>query len=396
MVQNINHVLVAVSSWQEESVKYRRHRLAEYLSKDEQTEKVYWVHSVNALPLSVRNYREAFKELKNGFRDINDKIVQFGLPDLIPGFFQRMYRFLQGKGYRELREKINDIDGQKILWFTGPWYPFIADMTEWDKIVYDCSDLWSYPLDKSVSMSSRLSSFFKGKTEKRIIKSSNIIFTTSDYLASFVEKKTNCPVITIENGVDYSLFQEELNSAADMLHHVPRPRLGFVGSMKTKIDFLLLGELADRHSDYNIILIGPSPIEINRDFETIIGKENIYWCGGIRPEAVPAYMRCLDVGLLPYKEIEYNRAVFPLKLFEYLAAGLPVAGCGLPSTEKYCADGIYLHVKRGSFVKACEETLAWGRDEGVFNRRIKLARQASWDEKFIFMLDQVLSSTNCI
>jgi len=66
------------------------------------------------------------------------------------------------------------------------------------------------------------------------------------------------------------------------------------------------------------------------------------------------------------------------------------------STEKYSEEGIYLHVKAESFIAACEEALAWSRDDGMINRRIALARQASWDEKFKLMLDQVLLSINSI
>jgi teichuronic acid biosynthesis glycosyltransferase TuaH len=41
----------------------------------------------------------------------------------------------------------------------------------------------------------------------------------------------------------------------------------------------------------------------------------------------------MQVGLVPYTLSEFNRASFPLKTLEYLAAGLPVVSTNLPATR---------------------------------------------------------------
>jgi teichuronic acid biosynthesis glycosyltransferase TuaH len=48
---------------------------------------------------------------------------------------------------------------------------------------------------------------------------------------------------------------------------------------------------------------------------------------------VPAYRAAIDVGITPYTESDFNRASFPLKTLEYLAAGRPVVSTDLPGAR---------------------------------------------------------------
>ncbi len=73
--------------------------------------------------------------------------------------------------------------------------------------------------------------------------------------------------------------------------------------------------------------------------------------------------------------------VFPLKLYEYLACGLPVVGCGLPSTEGRIEEGLYVHTagRAEAVTRACEQALKW---EGYLKKRREAAKDEDWQEKF--------------
>jgi glycosyltransferase involved in cell wall biosynthesis len=59
---------------------------------------------------------------------------------------------------------------------------------------------------------------------------------------------------------------------------------------------------------------------------------------GWRPYArLPEYMAGLDVGLLPQLVNDYTRAMFPMKFFEYVAAGLPVVSTPLDAIREFSA-----------------------------------------------------------
>ncbi len=54
----------------------------------------------------------------------------------------------------------------------------------------------------------------------------------------------------------------------------------------------------------------------------------------MRPyEQLPQLLRGADVGLIPYVRSELTDSIFPMKVYEYLAAGLPVVATPLPALE---------------------------------------------------------------
>jgi glycosyltransferase involved in cell wall biosynthesis len=55
---------------------------------------------------------------------------------------------------------------------------------------------------------------------------------------------------------------------------------------------------------------------------------------------VPAWLAAVDIGTLPYPDAEhYPTAMSPLKLFEYMAAGLPIVATDLPALREVLEDG---------------------------------------------------------
>ena len=84
---------------------------------------------------------------------------------------------------------------------------------------------------------------------------------------------------------------------------------------------------------------------ITLKIKSLLTESNILWTGSVAPSIIPKYMNLIDIGIMPYKLSQYNQAVFPLKLFEFLAAGKSVVGMHLPSTKKYAAKSVYIHLE---------------------------------------------------
>lgn len=85
---------------------------------------------------------------------------------------------------------------------------------------------------------------------------------------------------------------------------------------------------------------------------------------------------------MPYKKSPYNQAVFPLKLFEFLAAGKPVVGSNLPSTSKMQKPYVYEYVEGDhpiDFIAACEKVLEQNGDETYKEMRRNIARTQDWN-----------------
>jgi len=87
------------------------------------------------------------------------------------------------------------------------------------------------------------------------------------------------------------------------------------------------------------------------------GIPNMHFLGR-RPYAdLPAYCKAFDVGLIPFKVNRLTEAVNPIKLREYLAAGLPVVSSPMPEVKLY-SHLIEVVDTPDEFVRAVDAALA--------------------------------------
>jgi teichuronic acid biosynthesis glycosyltransferase TuaH len=111
---------------------------------------------------------------------------------------------------------------------------------------------------------------------------------------------------------------------------LPGPIAGFVGHMSERIDLEMLEAVAA--AGVSLLLVGPrSPTFEIAKLDALLARPNVQWVGPKRFEALLSYLRVIDVGLTPYRQSAFNRASFPLKTLEYLAAGRPAVVSDLPA-----------------------------------------------------------------
>lgn len=85
------------------------------------------------------------------------------------------------------------------------------------------------------------------------------------------------------------------------------------------------------HADAELYLAGPfSPPQLRRELERSAGWRRVRYAGRISPERVPDLLGRARVGILPLQPIPNYRVAYPVKLFEYLAAGMPVVATDVP------------------------------------------------------------------
>lgn len=100
---------------------------------------------------------------------------------------------------------------------------------------------------------------------------------------------------------------------------------------------------------------------------------------GPRPFAeLPSYFRVIDVGLTPYVDSAFNRASFPLKTLEYLAAGRPVVSTDLPAVRWLDTDLVTVVTDPAAFGTAVREAALDARRPELIRRRQEFASGHSW------------------
>jgi len=159
--------------------------------------------------------------------------------------------------------------------------------------------------------------------------------------------------------------------------HLPSPVVGVVGHIGERIDTELLIAVADR--GHSLLLVGAR--NPNFDIERLgqlMARPNVTWVGPKEFEQLPGYLRMIDVGLVPYNDSAFNRASFPLKTLEYLAAGRAVVATDLPATRWLDTDLVDIATGPRDFADAVDRALALSRSAELMRRRQAFAAEHTW------------------
>jgi glycosyltransferase involved in cell wall biosynthesis len=114
------------------------------------------------------------------------------------------------------------------------------------------------------------------------------------------------------------------------------------------------GELKERaRPAWQFVLLGQQLTDVSM----VQGLPNVRLLGQKRHDELPAYCKGLDVGIIPYKIDERMRFVNPLKMREYLSAGLPVVSTAVPEVTRY-PDLVQVASTPDEWVAAIERALA--------------------------------------
>lgn len=177
------------------------------------------------------------------------------------------------------------------------------------------------------------------------------------------------PSAVVPNGVSPAEW-ESPRPAPDWFTALPAPRLLYVGSLESRVDVGAIGRAARALPDASIVLVGP--LLDPAHFESLRGEPNVH----IQPPATRAEVVSLvtaaDTCLIPHVRNALTEAMSPLKLYEYLAGGAPVAALDLPPIH-----GVSERVVIGDDLGAAiAGALALGRASEAERRRFAAAN--SW------------------
>jgi len=272
-----------------------------------------------------------------------------------------------------------------IIWVYHPGYgPECAELPH-RLLVYDCVDEYAaFPEYRDDA------SWLRDR-EAALCRSADLVFTTSQGL--YDDKRHLNPERThlVHNVGDFAHFSRA--SAVDTvvpadLAALPRPVIGFLGAVSGyKLDIPWLLELARRHREASIVLVGPVGVgDRETDIAALDAEPNVHLLGHRPYESLPGYVKGFDVAVIPYRQNEYTAGVFPIKFFELLASGKPVVVSELPALREYY-DRVHVARDVNEFVSACERALA-GPDAGR-DARLALASENTWEHRVARLMAHV-------
>ena len=135
------------------------------------------------------------------------------------------------------------------------------------------------------------------------------------------------PALVVPNGVEEDEWTVP-PSVVRWFDDLARPRLLYTGTLDERLDAHDLDEVAQRFSHGSLVLLGPAVSTGHLD--RVLRRPNVHLRPPVGRDELVAVVRAAEVGLLPHRRAPLTEAMSPLKLYEYLAGGRPVAATDLP------------------------------------------------------------------
>jgi len=378
-------VLLSTADWDNPFWTNKQHVAVEFARRGY---KVLYIDSLGlrAPSLNKKDFGRIVKKLLKVVRP--PKKVQENIwvwsPVTLPWNAYRPVRFFN-KFYLSLCVKV----WSKLLGFKKPWLWTYNPLTteflkpdDFSKTIYHCVDEIKAQPGMPIDILER--------EEKTLLKRADIIFVTAPQLKES-RLQWNDNIHYFSNVADYLHFNKALTEdypIPDDIKAIKAPILGFVGAVSAyKINMDLLCYLAKSRPEYNIVIIGevgegdPSTkVHLLREYP------NIHLLGPISYSLLPKYLKHFDVALLPNNLNEYTDNMFPMKFFEYLAAGKPIVSVDLSSIKEF-----HHIVKIGrsaeEFVQAVDEVLKG--DVASLSDRLHLAKEYTYEIRTTKMLKMI-------
>lgn len=195
------------------------------------------------------------------------------------------------------------------------WLPLVETIPG-NLLIYDCIDHHAGFATGTPEMA---------KEEKRLLKSADLVVTSSASLAEKVREVTDS--VLVRNAVDFAFFSQK---PATIKRPSDRPVVGYYGAISDWFNMALVVSAARAFPEWDFWLIGAASAE---QVAAAHGLPNILFAGEVPYAELPTYLYGMDVCMIPFQENELTRCTNPVKVYEYLAAGKPVVATWMPELE---------------------------------------------------------------
>jgi len=253
-----------------------------------------------------------------------------------------------------------------VNWVFNPSAAVVARRLGEVALIYHCVDEYTAFTGVSATATEEF--------ERFLLRSADLSIVSSERLLAS-RRRIAPEAVLVQHGVDFEHFRRALDDRTVVppeLARLPRPIIGFFGLIADWIDLELLRGIAGHFARGSVVLIG----KVATDISALDGVSNIHLLGRKPYEDLPAYCRGFDVAVNPFRINELTLNANPLKIREYLAAGLPVISTPIPEVIALglceIADGL------DQWIQAIERTLT---DPGPKAERSEKIRPESWEAR---------------
>lgn len=302
--------------------------LMRVLAKDN---RILWVNAIaNRMPTaSATDASRIFRKLKSftePIREVEPNIFVLN-PFAIPAYGSpAIVAWNQRTLLRQIKKAISKLEMKDVVNMVfNPAAGMIAGKLDESELIYYCVDEYT-----AFTGSEALKDI-----EEKLFRDADLVVVSAEKLYED-KKKFNANTHIIRHGTDWRHFRTavdgELKIPADVAN-LPRPIIGFHGLLADWVDYELIKKTAEHFSQGSVVLVGKIAVDAEEKVQILDGVPNVHFLGRKPYAELPAYCRAFDAAINPFVINDLTLAANPLKVREYLAAGLPVVSTDIPEVR---------------------------------------------------------------
>jgi glycosyltransferase involved in cell wall biosynthesis len=261
-----------------------------------------------------------------------------------------------------------------VLWLNPHSAVHMAGHMGESAVVYDITDDWI-----SLTQSPALAKLTE-EQDRALCALADAVIVCSSHLYA-IKKDLARNLYLIPNGVDLAHYAH----VADRCGELPRaaaqwkrPVLGYTGTIHPdRVDISLVEALAKRMPEASVVLVGPNHLSAEQ-MKPLNAQSNLHFTGPVPYKEIPGYMRAFDVCITPHLVTPFTESLNPIKLWEYLAAGLPIVSTDVAGFRDFPS---LVRIARSPAEFESEARAALQEEPSLREERQREAAKHSWSSR---------------
>lgn len=337
--------------------------------------RILWINAIaNRMPTAsskdlsrivkkLKSFTEAVKEVEPNIHVLSPLAIPAYGTEAVRKFNQKLLISQVKKAMRKLKFE------NPINMVFNPAAGLLAGKLGESELIYYCVDEYTAFTGAAVGLK---------EIEEELFRKSDLVIVSAEKLFE-TKQHFNKNTHVIRHGTDWKHFRKSLDEATkipDEIKDLPRPIIGFHGLLADWVDFELIKKTAKHFKNGSVVLIGKITVDAEKKIKILNDVKNIHFLGRKPYAELPNYCKGFDVALNPFEINELTLAANPLKVREYLAAGLQVVSTDIP--EVHILKDCLIGENHADFIAKIEYALANPKSKEEISDAV---RHESWEAK---------------